>query len=114
VVDPALQDAAEDHATAMAARGFFSHRGADGSTLTTRLRRHGYRYSAAAENIAAGQSTAAEVVQSWMKSSGHRRNITDCALRHTGIALVFDPDDTPIRGNRQPLRYYWVQVFASP
>lgn len=109
-----LTAAAKGHAAAMARENFFGHAGKDGSRFSSRIRRQGYSFTAAAENIAAGQKTAGQVVASWMRSSGHRRNILDCRMRDTGIAMVYQPDDRPIRGNPAPLRYYWVQVFAAP
>lgn len=109
-----LTAAAKGHATAMAEQNFFGHAGKDGSRLSSRITRQGYDFRAAAENIAAGQKTAAQVVASWLKSPGHRRNILDCRMTDTGIALVYQANDRPIRGNPAPLRYYWVQVFAAP
>jgi uncharacterized protein YkwD len=109
-----LTAAARAHAKAMAEKNFFSHTGKDGSKFGARIKRQGYSYRAAAENIAAGQSSAGAVVKSWMGSSGHRRNILNCGMKETGIAVVYQPDDKPIRGNSGALRYYWVQVFASP
>jgi uncharacterized protein YkwD len=114
VVNPRLMAAAKGHAKAMAEQNFFGHAGKDGSRFSSRIKRQGYSYRAAAENIAAGQSSASEVVRSWLQSSGHRRNIMNCRMRETGIAVVYQPDDRPLRGNRAPLRYYWVQVFAAP
>ena len=108
-----LAAAAKSHARAMAEQNFFGHAGKDGSRFSSRIARQGYAYRAAAENIAAGQKSAGQVA-SWMKSSGHRRNILDCRMQDTGIALVYQADDKPIRGNRVALRYYWVQVFAAP
>lgn len=113
-LNPKLMAAAKAHARAMAEQNFFGHAGKDGSRFSSRIKRQGYSYRAAAENIAAGQKTAGQVVASWLKSAGHRRNILNCAMRDTGIALVYQPDDRPIRGNPAPLRYYWVQVFAAP
>ena len=112
--NPKLVAAAKSHARAMADQNFFAHAGKDGSRLPSRIARQGYRYRSAAENIAAGQKSAGEVVTGWLQSSGHRRNILNCGLTETGIAVVYQPDDRPIRGSSQPLRYYWVQVFADP
>ncbi|MFN3282095.1 MAG: CAP domain-containing protein [Tabrizicola sp.] len=112
--NPKLMAAARSHARAMAEQNFFGHSGKDGSRFSSRIKRQGYAFRSAAENIAAGQKSAAEVVRSWLNSAGHRRNMLNCAMRDTGIALVYQPDDRPIRGNRAPLRYYWVQVFAAP
>ena len=112
--DPALMAAAKGHATAMAEQNFFSHTGKDGSRFSSRIKRQGYSFRDAAENIAAGQKSAGQVMQSWLKSAGHRRNILDCGMTETGIAVVYQADDKPLRGNRYALRYYWVQVFAAP
>ena len=109
-----LMAAAKSHARAMADQNFFGHGGKDGSRVSSRIKRQGYSYRTAAENIAAGQKSAGQVVKSWLGSSGHRRNMLDCRMRDTGIAVVYQSDDRPIQGNSAPLRYYWVQVFAAP
>ncbi len=113
-VNGKLAAAAKSHARAMAEQNFFGHAGKDGSRFSSRIARQGYSYRTAAENIAAGQKSASQVVNSWLKSAGHRRNILNCRMTETGIAVVYQADDRPIRGNRTPLRYYWVQVFAAP
>lgn len=113
-VNGKLAAAAKSHARAMAEQNFFGHAGKDGSRFSSRIARQGYSYRTAAENIAAGQASAGQVVTSWLKSAGHRRNILNCRLTETGIALVYQADDRPIRGNAAALRYYWVQVFAAP
>lgn len=109
-----LAAAAKSHARAMAEQNFFAHSGKDGSRLPGRIARQGYDYQSAAENIAAGQESPRKVVQDWLQSSGHRKNILDCKLSETGIAVVYQSDDRPFGGSRYPLRYYWVQVFADP
>ena len=109
-----LTAAAKAHAKAMAEQNFFGHAGKDGSRISSRIKRQGDRYRTAAENIAAGYRSAGQVVSGWLKSAGHRRNMLDCRMRETGIAVVYQADDRPIRGNSAPLRYYWVQVFAAP
>lgn len=113
-INPKLTAAAKSHARAMAEQNFFGHTGKDGSKFSNRIKRQGYSYRAAAENIAAGQKSASQVLGSWLKSAGHRRNILNCRLKETGIAVIYQPDDAPIRGQSQPFRYYWVQVFAAP
>ncbi len=50
------------------------------------------------ENIAAGQKTPQEVVNAWMNSSGHRKNILNKNYKQLGIAF----------NDR-----YWVQVFTN-
>ena len=63
-----LTKQAQGHADAMEKRGRLSHDGFD-----ERLRTAGYRTGS--ENVAHGQLSEREVIQSWMSSSGHRRNI---------------------------------------
>jgi uncharacterized protein YkwD len=109
-----LVAAAQGHAQAMAAKNFFSHQGKDGSKLASRIKRAGYRFCAAAENIAAGQSSPSEVMQAWLGSSGHRKNMLNCGLTETGIAVVYQPDDAPLKGQKYAYKYYWVQVFGRP
>ena len=111
-LNDALMAAARTHARNMAEQNFFGHRDKAGRGFTSRLRSEGYRYGLAAENIAAGQKTADQVVKSWLASPGHRRNILNCKFRDTGIAMVYQPDDKPLRGQSRGLRYYWVQVFG--
>lgn len=81
-----LQRVAEIHARDMAARGFFSHRGSDGSTLSDRARRVGYGFCFIAENIAKGQRPQQAVMESWVNSRGHRRNMLDRRASEIGLA----------------------------
>jgi uncharacterized protein YkwD len=80
----------------------FSHERPDGSSCFTVLAAEGVSYSAAGENIAMGQSTAEKVMDSWMKSSGHKANILSDDFNVIGIGC-FEYDGT----------YYWVQLFTS-
>jgi uncharacterized protein YkwD len=109
-----LMAAAKSHARAMAEKNFFGHRGTDGSKFSSRIKRQGYKYRAAAENIAAGQSSATQVARDWLQSAGHRKNILNCRLKDTGIAVAYQADDQPMMGNGKAFHYYWVQVFAAP
>lgn len=113
-VNDSLSAAAERHATAMATKNFFGHKGPNGSTLRSRTSSAGYRGRSLAENIAAGWSSPQQTVEQWMASSGHRKNILTCKYRETGIAMVYEPNDAPIPGQKShPLKYYWVQVFGK-
>lgn len=105
-----LSRAAQRHSESIAYQDFFDHRGADGSSPFDRIRNEGYQYSAAAENIAAGQSTPEEVVQSWMASSGHRTNILNPGYFDIGIGYEFLANDT----GRVRLQHYWTQTFGAP
>lgn len=108
--DRKLDRAAERHARAMAEEDFFSHTGADGSIIGQRVRDAGYNWRLVAENIAAGMSDPKAVVESWVDSPGHRRNMLLPGLLHAGIAHVRqDPDP-----GRLSFRDYWVLVLAAP
>jgi uncharacterized protein YkwD len=85
-VDSRLTDAAQKHSTDMAQNNYFNHTSQDGRTFDQRIRAAGYP-SPAAENIAKGQTSAQEVMRSWMQSDGHRRNILNCRYSTIGVAV---------------------------
>lgn len=95
-----LEQAAQAHAGDMARKGFFSHTGSGGSSLGTRLKRAGYGWCAAAENIAKGQPGLAEAMASWQASRGHRRNMLSREVTEFAVARG--------AGN------IWVMVLARP
>jgi len=113
-VNAKLVAAAKGHAKAMAEQNFFGHASKNGAKFSSRIKAQGYRFSKVAENIGAGQSAAVGIMQDWMNSAGHRKNILDCALSETGIAVVYQPDDAPLKGQKYAMKYYWVEVFARP
>ena len=104
-----LLNAAATHTQNMAQQDFFSHTGKDGSSMGSRITATGYKFSSAAENIAAGSSTPEAVVSSWMNSSGHRANILNPNLKEIGIGYYFLANDT----GSVNFNHYWTQVFAS-
>lgn len=79
---------AQTHSDDMIRRNYFAHNTLEGETPGHRLEAAGIRWAREAENIAAGQRTAQEVYDSWMRSSGHRANIENCALREHGIGFT--------------------------
>jgi uncharacterized protein YkwD len=107
---PKLGKAAQAHSRDMGSRDFFSHTGSNGSSLGDRIRRVGYRYSYAAENIAASASSPQQVVNLWMNSPGHRANILTPKLKHIGIGYYYVSNDA---GNEQ-WGHYWTQKFGTP
>lgn len=113
-VNAKLVAAAKGHARAMAEQNFFGHASKNGAKFSSRIKAQGYSYSKVAENIGAGQSSVAGIMESWIGSAEHRKNILDCALSETGIAVVYQPDDAPLKGQKYPMKYYWVEVFAAP
>ncbi len=105
-----LSQAAEDHSDSMANDDFFSHTGADGSSVGDRVQDADYQYSRVGENIAAGQSTAEEVVQGWMDSPGHRANILNADYTEIGLGYEYLANDT----GSVNYNHYWTQVFGTP
>jgi uncharacterized protein YkwD len=112
VEQPQLTAAASAFADSMAQDDFFSHNGPDGSTMVSRIRAQGFRGGMLGENIAAGQTTARQVVSTWMNSPGHRANILNCRFNVTGIAMTRQANDQTIPGNPGPYHTYWVHDFG--
>lgn len=108
---PALQRAALAQAKDLAARGVLDHENAAGDGLGVRLRRVGYRYATAAENLALGQTNPQEVVADWLQSSGHRANLLLEAAKEAG-AVRFNGSPTAAPPNTRPI--YWVLIVARP
>jgi uncharacterized protein YkwD len=92
--DPRLTKAALAHACDSAARNRMDHEGSDGSDLGDRVERQGYDFRAIAENVAAGYPSPAAVVQGWMNSSGHRRNILTRNADDVGLGIATARDGT--------------------
>jgi uncharacterized protein YkwD len=101
-----LNEAALGHARDMAARGFPSHRGSDGSLSGDRITRSGYRWRASGENVAAGQRDADAVVAGWLASPGHCATLMGPQFTEMGIAFALAPSKDPA--------IYWTQLFAAP
>ncbi|SDT24285.1 CAP domain-containing protein [Actinoplanes derwentensis] len=100
-VNDQLTTAARDHSAWMAQTGTFSHTGSGGSSFVTRAKAAGYA-KPSAENIAMGYRSAAQVVDGWMNSPGHRANIVNCQSKTVGVGVVFAADGSP----------YYTQVFG--
>lgn len=56
-----------------------------------------------AENVAMGQTSASSVMDSWMRSPGHRRNIMSASYTKLGVGVAKDSHG----------RLYWVQNFGG-
>ena len=69
----------------MAKKGYFSHNSPTYGSPFTMMQNFGIKYTEAGENIASGQKSPAEVMQSWMNSTGHRENILKPSFTHIGV-----------------------------
>jgi uncharacterized protein YkwD len=97
--DDRLTVAAQGHSDDMAANDYFSHTGLDGSTAQDRAEAAGFT-GLVGENIAAGQTSAEDVMAAWMASEGHRANILNCDYVVIGVGLNQDG-------------WYWTQMFGT-
>jgi uncharacterized protein YkwD len=100
---------AQAYSQTMATQDFVAHQSLDGSQPWDRMTAGGYKWTRSAENIAAGQETPEEVVQSWINSPSHRANLLDPQLKETGVGYYFLAADT---GNTN-YNYYWTQEFGT-
>lgn len=80
----------------------FSHTRPNGTSCFTVLDENNIAYRAAGENIAYGQSTPKAVMDAWMNSEGHRKNILSSSFGKVGIGYYVV--------NGVP---YWVQLFTN-
>ncbi|MEV6566148.1 CAP domain-containing protein [Streptomyces kronopolitis] len=88
--DGELSGLAQRFSDDMAGRGFFGHTDPDGDTPWDRARTAGVS-DLGGENIARGQADARAVMDSWMKSPGHRANILNCEYKTLGVGAHFGP-----------------------
>lgn len=101
-----IQPAAMEHSVDMATNNFFSHTGSDGLRVAQRVTATGYDWAVVGENIAAGYSTVDSVMDGWLNSEGHCKNIMDPRFEHFAVVRV----DT----NQADYPNYWTQVFGDP
>lgn len=86
---------------------YFSHTSPDYGTPFDMMATFGIDFRMAAENIAAGYATEESVVEGWMNSDGHRKNILNPSLSTIGIGFVNNP-------NARSYSTYWTQMFITP
>ncbi|MBX3050660.1 MAG: CAP domain-containing protein [Caldilineaceae bacterium] len=106
-----LTDAARFHAVDMSEENYFSHTGHDrinGALVESckwsdRLKTYYFPWFSASENIAAGYANPAAVVDGWMNSPGHRRNILSPNNWEIGVGFF---------AGTGSYRTYWVQDFG--
>lgn len=108
--DATLERAARDFAAYLASTDRFDH-DADGRTPAGRAQAKGYEYCLIAENIAyefntrgfTTQALADGLVNDWIESPGHRKNMLDARAIDTAVAVA---------QSARTGRYYAVQMFG--
>jgi uncharacterized YkwD family protein len=99
-VDTTLSKMAHEKARDMSANNYFSHTSPTYGSPFDMMKKFGITYNYAGENIAMGQQTPQEVVNAWMNSEGHRKNILSPNFNYIGVGYV-------AQGN------YWAQDFIG-
>lgn len=85
-------------------KNYFSHTSPTYGSPFKMMETFGIRFSSAGENIASGQKTPAEVMNSWMNSPGHRSNILSASYSEIGVGLAKSSSG----------KTYWTQMFIRP
>ncbi|WP_425514958.1 SafA/ExsA family spore coat assembly protein [Crassaminicella profunda] len=85
-------------------KNYFSHQSPTYGSPFKMMESFGLKFSSAGENIAKGQRTPKEVMNSWMNSPGHRSNILSSSFSEIGVGLAKDKYG----------RCYWTQMFMRP
>ena len=100
-LDTTLCQAATVRAIEMDNTGVFSHTRPDGTDCWSVFKLYGITYRTCGENIAMGQRTPAQVVESWRNSPGHYANMVKAGFGKLGA------------GMSNSNRIYWVQMFTN-
>lgn len=106
-VSDTLTVAAKWMSTDMATRDYFSHTSLDGRSPTKRMADAGYpAYSTwTGEDLAAGYTSAAEVLQGWINSPAHYAVLTNPAYRAIGVGRSY--------GSGSTYGWYWTADFGG-
>lgn len=114
-----LEKSAQAHSDDMQARDYFEHNTPEGLTAEDRIKAHGYldEFEACActksysvgENLAKGQTTPTEALDTWMHSPQHRDNILNPKFSEIGIGMskITEENAGHFEG------YFWVQNFGD-
>lgn len=101
-IDTQVSNVARLKSEDMRDRNYFNHTSPTYGSPFDMLKRFNITYKTAGENIAKGQKTAEAVVEAWMNSEGHRRNILSKSFTHIGVGYAKKGSTT-----------YWTQMFIT-
>ncbi|MGP4060696.1 CAP domain-containing protein [Halobacillus sp. H74] len=99
-LDTELSGVAKDKSLDMQQNNYFSHNSPTHGSPFDMMKAYGIDYRTAGENIAMGQTSPEQVVEGWMNSEGHRKNIMNPNFTHIGVGHAEN-------GN------YWTQMFIG-
>jgi uncharacterized protein YkwD len=106
-INPLLEKAAQSKANDMAEKGYFAHMSPEGLRMLNWLQLVKYRTLFGGENLAVLFSDSEAVVNAWMASESHRRNILNQRFTETGIAVA-----RGVYKGKETL--FVVQMFGTP
>jgi len=106
-LDPQLNAAAQAHADDMLARTYYAHQSPEGTLPRARLLTVGYLADVVGENLAAGQTSVENVMEAWLHSVDHRRNLLDPRFVQLGVGIA-------VGSYQHRYKVLWVQDFARP
>jgi uncharacterized YkwD family protein/spore coat assembly protein SafA len=96
-----LSRVARYKSTDMKTKGYFDHYSPTYGSPFDMMKKFGFKFYSAGENIAMGQRTPQEVMTAWMNSPGHRANILKADFKEIGVGLARDGS------------MYWTQMFMT-
>ncbi|RYG72361.1 SCP-like extracellular protein [Lentibacillus lipolyticus] len=98
--DKQVSRVARNKSMDMQQKGYFSHTSPTYGSPFNMMKQFNVTYQSAGENIAKGQRTPQQVVDAWMDSKEHRKNILDESFTHIGVGFTE-------KGK------YWTQMFIE-
>lgn len=105
--NPKLSQAARSKAQDMLKNDYFAHTSPSGKDPWYWMKKEGYEYKAAGENLAINFTNAKEQQSAWMDSKTHRANILNGQYQEIGVAVV----EGKIDGQNSIVT---VQMFGTP
>ena len=102
-LDSSLSSVATKKSQDMIDKNYFDHTSPTYGSPFDMMKQFGISYRSAGENIAKGQKTPQEVVDAWMNSEGHRKNILNPNFTNLGVGIAKDSNKTT----------YWTQMFIG-
>lgn len=102
-LDADVSNVATKKSQDMIDNNYFAHNSPTYGSPFDMLKKFGISYKTAGENIAMGQKTPKEVVNAWMNSEGHRKNILNPNYSKIGVGIA----------QKSGGSIYWTQIFVG-
>ncbi len=102
-LDTKLSNVATMKSQDMIDKNYFDHNSPTYGSPFDMMKKFGVNYRSAGENIAEGQTSPQEVMNAWMNSEGHRKNILNPDFTTLGVGVAKTSSG----------RLYWTQMFIG-